>query len=185
MGIFSLLKGAFGKRRGGPLRSRSTDHAGPADPHAPPDAGTSGSWRFAVTLPADGSHAGRYALLQAVSPRGYPNDEDYILLVRRPGELCRPAYMVRVPFDEEPPMLLDYGEQPEVAVIYQGLTLAWTDDGCGTIRTPPKAPEGLFNLCRFGTHRIDRVEIQGEYLYVRMAAGRQPFTSPPAKQAAF
>jgi hypothetical protein len=131
-------------------------------------------WQFVVTPQFDGSHTGRYVLLTAVSPSGYPSGEDYILLVRRPGELFRPACMIYVPFDEEPPALLDYAAQPEVAVIFQDFTLAWTDDGGRTIRTPAREPKDLFDLWRFGTHRIERVETQGDYLYVRMAAGRHP-----------
>lgn len=125
-------------------------------------------------MPAGGSHTGRYVLLQVCSPRGYPNDEDYILLARGPGEFFRPAYAVRVPFDEEPPLLLDYAANPMVAVVYQDFTLAWTDDGGRTIRTPPHVPEGLFKLSRFGDHRIDWLRLEGEYFYIKTAAGRRP-----------
>jgi hypothetical protein len=132
-------------------------------------------WRFDVSPPCHGSHTGRYAILQAHSPRGYPNSEDYILLVRKPCEAFRPAFMVHVPFDEEPPLLLDYARQPEVAVVYQGFTLAWTDNGGQPIRTPPDKPEGLFKLHRFGSHWISRVEVKGEHMYVAMGAGRDCF----------
>lgn len=160
MSIWSRMREKFGRERGRP-------------------------WRFVVIRPLNGSQTGNYVLLQAISPYGFPNAEDYILLARSPGGLFRPAYMVRVPFDEDRPMLLDYATRPEVAVIYQDFTLAWTDDGGRSIRTPPEAPEGLFDLWRFGPHRIDRVEIQGEHLYVKMEEGRHCLLPTSAEKTAF
>lgn len=138
-----------------------------------PSAAPAKQWQFCATPPRNGSRSGRYAILQVRSPRGYPNGEDYILLVRRPGELFHAAFMVHVPFDEEPPILLDYVDQPEVAVLYQGFTFLWTDNGGQSIRTPPPNPKGLFDLHRFGGHWIHRMEIREQYIYVSMGEGRR------------
>jgi len=151
------------KKEGDRLQGRSTPEAkGQRDPE-------NSGWRFIVR---PSNTAMRYVLLNAVSPDGYPTEDDYILLARRPGDTFRAVYMVYVPFDEAPPVLLNFDSHPEVAVVYQNFTLAWTDDGGATIRKPSGTPEGLFPLWRFGSHGIDWVRVQNEFLYLRMVAGR-------------
>jgi len=73
---------------------------------------------------------------------------------------------VHVPFDEEPLHLLDDPARPELAVIYQSFTLAWTIDGGRTIHHPPSEPTAAFNLHRFGDRGIQWVRIEDEFLYV-------------------
>ena len=125
----------------------------------------------AVKGPRDGSHTGRYALLRVIAPGGYPGAEDHILLARRPDELFRPIYMGFTPWDERAPVLLDFADRPELAVVFHDYLLLWTDDGGRTIRRGPVNPPGLFSPVRFGDHCFRNVDLLGDYLYVTMGTG--------------